>query len=194
MNPPDPSPTDSAQSAEARLRAALVACARGDRSGVGEILAVEGRQLLGVARRMLQRNELAEEALQDAMVQIWRKASQFRADDGSARGWIYAVLRNRCLNILRDDRRLSLVSPEDLTAMQDARQEAADPDSWQRIPTSQRLRACLEALDDDVRQCILLAHISGYSHGEIAAIRRLPLGTAKSWIRRGLASLRECLS
>lgn len=195
MNHTSPSVSaDGAASAEARLSAALVACGRGERSGIGDILDVEGRQLFGVARRMLQRRELAEEALQDAMVQVWRKAAQFRAGEGSARGWIYAVLRNRCLNILRDDRRLSIVPPEDLTAMQDARQNAVSEDVWQGLPTSDRLRGCLEALEPETRRCVLLAHVAGYSHGEIAAQRRVPLGTAKSWIRRGLLSLRECLS
>ncbi|MGX1306004.1 RNA polymerase sigma-70 factor (ECF subfamily) [Amorphus suaedae] len=195
MDQTNPSGTaEGAASAEARLSAALVACGRGERSGMGDILEVEGRQLLGVARRMLQRHELAEEALQDAMVQVWRKASQFRAGEGSARGWIYAVLRNRCLNILRDDRRLSIVPPEDLTAMQDARQHAASEEVWQSLPDSEGLRGCLEALEPETRRCVLLAHVAGYSHGEIAALRRIPLGTAKSWIRRGLLSLRECLS
>lgn len=195
MSPADRTlPLDSLPMAESRLSSALEACARGDQSGLGIILDTEGGRLLGLARRMLQRDELAEEALQDAMVRIWQKAGQFRAEHGSARGWIYAVLRNRCLNILRDGRRLAIVAPEDLTAMQDARQEAASPDLWQGLPGSDGLRACLEALEPETRRCILLAHVGGYSHGEIAALQRVPLGTAKSWIRRGLLSLRECLS
>lgn len=186
--------TDGLPTAEARLLAGLEACARGEAAGLSAILSIEGGRLLGLARRMLQRDELAEEALQDAMVQIWQKAAQFRAEYGSARGWIYAVLRNRCLNILRDGRRLAIVAPEDLTAMQDARQEAASPDVWQLLPGGDGLRACLEALEPQTRSCILLAHVGGYSHGEIAALQRVPLGTTKSWIRRGLLSLRECLS
>jgi RNA polymerase sigma-70 factor, ECF subfamily len=57
-----------------------------------------------------------------------------------------------------------------------------------------RLRACLDTLDDTRRRGILMAYVGGYSHGEIAGRLRLPLGTAKSWIRRGLAALRECMA
>ncbi len=176
------------------LTSALAACAAGQAEGIDTILRLEGGRLFGVARRMLGRGDLAEEAVQDAMVQIWRKAAQFRAEDGSARGWIYAVLRNRCLNILRDGRRLTTLAPEDLAALQEARQEAVPQEGWELLPGSGRLRDCLSRLDHEARHAILLAHVGGFSHGEIAGRQQVPLGTAKSWIRRGLASLRECLS
>lgn len=174
------------------------------------ILSLEGPQLLGVARRILIRADLAEEALQDAMVLIWRKAGQQgRTQDqsqdgrpgsgsgsgaGSARGWIYAVLRNRCLTILRDGARLSSLSPEELTRLQEARQDLVPEEGWKLLAGTGRLGECLDALDDPARRAILLAHVAGYSHGEISARQGVPLGTAKSWIRRGLASLRACLS
>lgn len=178
----------------AELRAALADCVAGRDSGIDTILRIEGPRMLGVARRMLGRADLAEEVLQDAMVQVWRKAAQFRAQDGSARGWIYAILRNRCLNVLRDGRRLSTLSPEDLAALQDARHQAVPTESWEMLPGSTKLRDCLEGLDAGTRHAILLAHVGGYSHVEIAGMKSVPLGTAKSWIRRGLVSLRECLS
>jgi RNA polymerase sigma-70 factor, ECF subfamily len=176
------------------LRSALLACAAGDARGVDIILRLEGARLLGVGRRMLGHQALAEDALQDAMVQIWRKAGQFRAEDGSARGWIYAVLRNRCRSILRDGRRLSTLSPEDLSRLQESRQNAIADDGWEMLPGSSRLKDCLAQLDGKSRHAILLAHVAGYSHGEIAAVQGVPLGTAKSWIRRGLSALRGCLS
>lgn len=177
------------------LEQALAACAEGRPQGIDTILDLEGAQLLGVARRILTRHDLAEEALQDAMVQIWRNAAQQRQGEGSARGWIYAVLRNRCLTILRDGRRLASLSPDDLTRMQEARQDLVPPDDgWRLLAGTERLGDCLDALDDPSRRAILLAHVAGYSHGEISARQGVPLGTAKSWIRRGLASLRECLS
>lgn len=185
---------DGGRTVEAQLGEAISACAGGDRHGVSRILAIEGDQLFGVARRMLGRSELAEEALHDAMIQVWTKAGQHHADHGSARGWIYAVLRNRCLNILRSEKRMSACSPDDLTALQDARQPTDDPYEWRMLPGSSRLRQCLDQIEPETRKGILLAHVSGYSHGEIAAIMKVPLGTAKSWIRRGLSRLRECLS
>lgn len=176
------------------LEAALMDCAAGRERGLGLILEAEGPRMLGLARRLLRRNDLAEEALQDAMVQIWQKADQFRRDTGSARGWIYAVLRHRCLNILRDGRRLNILSHEELTSLQEDRQDILPDEDWRPLAGTTRLADCLEHLDAGTREAILLAHVAGFSHGEIAARRGMPLGTVKSWIRRGLASLRDCMS
>ena len=175
------------------LSNALMRCAAGEQEALRLILDTEGGRLLGIASRMLQRRDLAEEAVQDTMVQIWRKAHQYRSGNGTARGWIYAILRNRCLNILRDGRRLETLSPDELTAMQDARLSAAEADI-QLADEKAALRLCLEALDSRTRRSILLAHVGGFTHGEIAAIQSVPLGTCKSWIRRGLDLLRRCLS
>jgi RNA polymerase sigma-70 factor, ECF subfamily len=185
---------DAATAAQTATHQALAACAAGNKAGLEAIIGLEGRQMMGVARRMLGRADLAEEAVQDALVQIWRKAAQFRAQDGSARGWVYAILRNRCRNILRDGRRLSTLPPEDLASMQDARQQAVPTEGWEILPGSTRLRDCLARLDAATRRAILLAHVAGYSQTEIALAQGIPIGTAKSWIRRGLLSLRECLS
>ena len=178
----------------AALRQALIDCAAGREAGLDVIVQTEGRQLLGVAHRMLRRHDLAEEALQDAMVQIWRKAAQFQPESGSARGWIYAILRNRCLNILRDGKRLSLLAPSDLAAVQEARQQIVPVEGWEILAGPSKLRDCLHGLDASSRQSILLAHVAGFSHGEIAAKQEVPLGTVKSLIRRGLIALKECLS
>ncbi len=177
-----------------RLRSALAACAAGRHAGIDTILASEGPQLLGLARRMLGRADLAEDALQDAMVQIWRKADQFDAQTGSARGWIYAVLRNRCLNILRDTKRLSLLPPDDLAQLQDSRQQIVPPQDWEILAGPGRIRDCLRGLDGQSRHAILLAHVAGFSHAEIADRQSVPLGTVKSLIRRGLHALKECLT
>ncbi|WP_134725560.1 sigma-70 family RNA polymerase sigma factor [Paracoccus luteus] len=175
------------------LSDALLRCARGDQQALRLILETEGGRLLGVAHRMLQRRELAEEAVQDCMVQIWRKAHQFRAADGSARGWIFAILRNRCLNILRSGQRLESVPPEDLTAMQDARLHASAA-GLDGMSDRIALKDCLTRLEPAAQRAILLAYVGGFSQGEIAAIQAVPLGTCKSWIRRGLELLRGCLS
>ncbi len=188
------SDNDTVADRAAHLRAALLDCAAGRDVGINAILEIEGRQLLGVAHRMLGRADLAEEALQDAMVQIWRKASGYRSDAGSARGWIYAILRNRCLNILRDGRRLSILAPADLALVQEARQMIVPEEGWEILCGSAKLRHCLGGLDAQSRKVILLAYVAGYSHGEIASRQEMPLGSAKSLIRRGLVALRECLS
>ncbi|MBU2357474.1 MAG: sigma-70 family RNA polymerase sigma factor [Alphaproteobacteria bacterium] len=178
----------------ARLKAALTACAAGDQAGVDTILGVEGPQLLGLAHRILGRRDLAEEALQDAMVQVWRKAAQFDAASGSARGWIYAILRNRCLNILRDRKRLSILDPGDLATLQEGRQRIVPEEGWEILAGPSRIRDCLHGLDQPSRHAILLAHVAGFTHAEIADRQDVPLGTIKSLIRRGLHALKECLT
>lgn len=189
-----PGPARAGQEHGAQLSAALGACAAGRSEGIDVILTLEGRQLLGVAMRILGRHDLAEEALQDAMIRVWSKAAQYRAQSGSARGWIYAVLRNRCLNILRDGRRLSVLSPGDLAHVQEARQRIVPPEGWEILSGPGKLSDCLGRLDPQSRHSILLAHVAGFSHGEIAARQNMPLGTIKSLIRRGLVALKECLS
>lgn len=184
----------TAQDRNARLRHAVAECAAGREVGISMILDTEGRQLLGVAYRILRRQDLAEEALQDAMAQVWRKAGTHVDNRGSARGWIYAILRNRCLNILRDGKRLSILAPADLAVMQEARQQIVPTEGWEILAGSGKLRDCMGGLDGQSRQVILLAYVAGFSHGEIAARQNLPLGTAKSLIRRGLSALKECLS
>ncbi|MGP9803379.1 sigma-70 family RNA polymerase sigma factor [Paracoccus sp. NSM] len=185
---------DQDRNRDRALAGALADCAAGRARGIDRILSVEGAQLRGVARRMLGRDDLADEALQDAMVLIWRKAAQQAGGAGSARGWIYAVLRNRCLTILRDGSRLASLPPEELTRLQEARQDLVPDEGWRLLAGPGRLGDCLQALDDHSRRAILMAHVAGFSHGEISARQGVPLGTTKSWIRRGLASLKECLS
>ncbi|MDR6264619.1 sigma-70 family RNA polymerase sigma factor [Roseobacter sp. N2S] len=183
-----------AQARSNLLLRALADCAAGNQAGVDAILASEGGQLLGVAYRILARHDLAEEALQDAMLQVWRKAKQFNASTGSARGWIFAILRNRCLNILRDGKRLSTLPPDELATLQDSRQSIVPEENWEILAGASRIRDCLGGLDSQSRHIILLAHVAGFSHAEISTRQDVPLGTIKSLIRRGLHALKECLT
>ncbi|MGF1502103.1 MAG: sigma-70 family RNA polymerase sigma factor [Paracoccaceae bacterium] len=172
--------------------AELKACARGDRAALKRLFAAESAQLTGVALRLLRRRDLAEDAVQDAFVAIWRKAGQYDPARGSARGWIYAILRNRALNMLRDGRRETGVAPDELESLGD--QDETLTRAFERLDEQSALRRCLAALDDRKRRAVLMAYVFGYTHGEIAGRLNAPLGTAKAWLRRGLAALRECLS
>lgn len=172
---------------------ALARCSLGDRSALKTLFEAEAGRLIAVAERILRRRDLAEEAVQDGFIQIWRKAHQYSPDRGSARGWIYAVVRNRALNMLRDGRREEL---SDDARLDDLREDAAVTDldhAIERLDAESRLRLCLEGLEETKRRPILMAYISGFTHGEIAGRLGVPLGTAKAWIRRGLGALRECM-
>ena len=143
--------------------------------------------MVGVARRMLRRQDLAEEAVQDAFMRLWRSARTFDPKKGAARSWLYAILRNCALTILSDESRF--------TADEDAAEEAAPmtESALARLPETSALRRCLERLDAKRRSVVVLAYVHGLSHGELAGKLGVPLGTVKSWVRRSLISLQECM-
>jgi RNA polymerase sigma-70 factor, ECF subfamily len=103
-------------------------------------------------------------------------------------------VRNRCLNVLRDGRRETVAPDGDAASLAEAVAVEEGLAAYYRLDDESRLRACLDTLDAAKRQGILMAYVSGYTHGEIAGRLRVPLGTAKAWIRRGLAALRECIA
>jgi len=169
----------------------LAACARGDRSALRALYDREGRWLMGVALRIVRDRHLAEEVLQEAFLQIWRAAATFDASRGSGRGWIYTVVRHRALQeVRRDGREISLdnVELEKLADLHLTGEEGAPGIG------SADLEHCLEQLEPMKRLCILHAFVEGYTHEQIALKMDTPLGTVKSWVRRGLLSLKECLS
>jgi RNA polymerase sigma-70 factor (ECF subfamily) len=169
----------------------IAACARGDRQALREILETDGPKMLGIAKRMLRRQDLAEDALQDAMVQIWRKASSYDPAKGSGRAWIFAILRNRTLNMLRDGAREVATEDDRLERQVDG---SDLNEAWQMLGHDSDLRRCLDRLETEKRSAVLMSYVWGYTHGEIAGRLSAPLGTVKAWVRRGLTSLRECMS
>jgi len=176
----------------ADLVGALRRCALGDRAGLRTIYDAEGPRMVGVALRIVRRQALAEEAVHDAFVQIWERAGSFDSSRGQARSWLYAVVRHRALNILRGEARTDLVEdfePMGLASLDD------DPEAIvSRLSDAGALRRCLEGLAPARRRLIVLAYVHGLSHGELAGRLGMPLGTVKSWVRRSLLSLRECLA
>lgn len=165
------------------------ACARGDAAALHALYARESRWLLGVAQRIVRDRDAAHDVLQDAFVQIWQRAGTFDRTLGSARGWVYTVVRHKALDECRRAQRELPAGDllEELSA-QAAPAEApiaADADTLSR---------CLDGLDANKRDCIVSAFVEGLTHEQIAARLAAPLGSVKSWIRRGLLSLRECLA
>ncbi len=168
----------------------LEACARGDRSALRMLFEAEAPKLIGVAQRILQRRDLAEDAVQEGFAQIWGNAARFDRSAGSARGWIYAIVRYRALNMLRNGSHETNVSPEDLDRIRDQAVEM----SWDGLDPEGMLRHCLGTLEPNRRRAVLMAYVAGLTHGEIAGKMQVPLGTAKAWVRRALIALRECMS
>ncbi|MDB5643940.1 MAG: polymerase subunit sigma [Hyphomicrobiales bacterium] len=166
--------------------------ARGERAGLRAIYDLEAPAMIGVAMRILRRRDLAEEAVHDCIVQVWRKAASFDSARGQARAWLYTVLRNRALNILRGERSGSSAGEETLLTLES---EGETPEACvARLSDAKALRRCLERLEPARRSMIVLAYAQGLTHGELAGKLGLPLGTVKSTIRRSLSALKECMA
>jgi RNA polymerase sigma-70 factor (ECF subfamily) len=172
--------------------AAVQACARGERYALRALYQREARWLLGVAQRIVRDPQQAEDVLQDAFLQLWQHASTFDATLGSARGWIYTIVRHRALKALRDSGREQTMDPQDLSELADRQQQSTEGE--QRALDSDSLERCLQRLDEARRACVVHAFVDGLTHEQIARRLNTPLGTVKSWIRRSLASLKECLA
>jgi RNA polymerase sigma-70 factor, ECF subfamily len=170
------------------LEAALLACAAGDQTGLREIYEREAPRLLGVAYRIVGRRDLAEDVIQDAFLQIWQYARTFDANRGSARGWIYSVVRNRALKLRRARLHQHAVDDRVLLTIFDGSMH-----SRSRPLEACALRRRLKALDPQKRASVILAYVDGCTHREIAAHLGVPIGTAKAWIRRSVMKLRAVL-
>lgn len=176
--------------------AALAACARGDRAALRRLYEQEGRYLLGVALRIVRDRATAEDVLHDAFMNIWTRADTFDARRGAGRGWMYGIVRHRALDAVRSGARTVSADEEQMDALQ-ADDPPAAPDMAEAFALRAdlgRLDDCLARLDTPKRNCVLYAYLDGCTHGEIAERLGAPLGSVKAWIRRGLASLRECLA
>lgn len=170
----------------------IVACGRGDKAALHAIYKREAGAMIGVAARIVKRRELAEEVVQESFVSIWRNAARFDPSIGSGRAWLFQIVRNRALNMLRDTRRELPTEEKDLNLAIDAGADAEN--AFERLANNSALKRCLGELEPQRRQGVLLAFVEGMSHGEIAAKLNVPLGTAKSWLRRSLIALRECMA
>lgn len=171
--------------------ALLAACAGGNRLALQQLYKSEAPRMLGIAMRFLKRRALAEEAVHDAFVSIWSHAASFNPDAGKAQAWISAIVRNRSLNILRGEARTELT--DDMSAFESESDEESPEATVMRLSDNAQLKRCLGTLDEKRRNIIVLAYTQGLSHGELAERLKVPLGTMKSWIRRSLIQLRECL-
>jgi RNA polymerase sigma-70 factor (ECF subfamily) len=147
--------------------------------------------LYGVVARILTRGDASGEALQEAYVRIWEKASDFDSAKGSPLAWMATIARNRALDEVRRVRPTSL---EDMPAGFEPAAEAVDPLAGRaRSERLSSLLDCLGALEADRREMVLLAYYRGFSREALASRFDRPVATIKTWLRRGLLQLRECL-
>jgi RNA polymerase sigma-70 factor (ECF subfamily) len=176
---------------EGDLAGLLASVASGDRAALRSLYARQSTRLFGIAMAILRDRSTAADALQDAFLRVWQRARQYDSERGPAGAWLAGIVRNAALDIARARGREVLSDDPNLG---DA---AVQPDVLERLGAAQdaaRLHACLGQLEARNRETIVLAFVHGLSHPQVAERLSVPLGTVKSWIRRGLLSLRECLS
>jgi RNA polymerase sigma-70 factor (ECF subfamily) len=175
----------------AELVSLLAAVANRDETAFEKLYAATSAKLYGVVLRILRRPELADEVMQEAYLKIWNGAAQFDASLASPITWMVAIARNRAIDLVR---KKTDVSVED---MPDAPELAADvPDPLavrERSEDARRLLDCLARLEPEQRQLVLLAYYDGLSREQLAARFKRPVNTIKTWLRRSLLAVRECL-
>jgi RNA polymerase sigma-70 factor, ECF subfamily len=176
-----------------RLSELLVRCALQDERALAEIYRISSAKLFAVAVHVTRRRDWAEEVLQDSFINIWRNACRYDKTQSAPMTWMTTIVRNRAIDQLRRPREVEAnQSHEDLLAL--IPDEQPGPEYMlQHTSDSGRLAKCMRRLNDEQRRSIMLAFYSGLSHAEVAASLGRPLGTVKTWIRRGLERLRDCL-
>jgi RNA polymerase sigma-70 factor (ECF subfamily) len=168
----------------------LEAVARGSQLALKRLYTLESRRLYGIALRIVRRPEIAADVLQESFIQIWQNAGTFAPERGAAAAWLTGIVRFRALDAVRKHGREVLSGDPALGDV------AVEPDVLAEIDAktqSEALRRCLKLLDDNQRRCVVLAFVDGFSHNDIATCIAAPLGSVKSWVRRGLIALKGCL-
>ncbi len=172
------------------LTVLLQRCAAGDRGAFERVYKSQSARLYGLALSITRQPSLASDAVQDALLQVWRNAARFNPERGNAESWLIGLVRYRALDIARKQVR---ETPSDVIP------DKADdsPDALSQLMASgegQALARCLDELPEERRRLIQAAFTQGLSHTELATRLNEPLGTIKSWIRRSLQALRKCLT
>ncbi len=177
-----------------RLTGLLAQCALRDQRAFADIYALTSSKLFGVALRILRRQDWAEEVLQECYVNIWNHAGGYAVQKSAPLTWMTSIVRNRCLDWLR--RPHLETSGEEYDIAVEAWQDDAPGPMEQLVSTaeSNALARCMQQLEAKQRQSIMLAFFHGLSHSELASHMQQPLGTVKTWVRRGLERLKGCLS
>jgi RNA polymerase sigma-70 factor (ECF subfamily) len=169
----------------------LVAVSREDRDAFQQLYCAVSSRMYGLCLKLAGHRDLAEEALQEAFIQIWHRAREYHTDRGLPLGWMMSIARYRTLDMMRARKVRHNSGEQHLEQMADGREGPLDESL--RSAGEAQLTGCLDELSDAQRDSILLSYYKGLTHDELARALSTPLGTVKSWIRRGLIALKRCL-
>ena len=154
-------------------------------------------RLFGLALRVVRQREWAEDVLQEAFLTVWRVAGDYRGTLSPPMAWLGMIVRSRALDLLRRRTadRAQLTQEFDELLADTLESDSPNPmDLADAGEQAWALHQCLQQLDDKQRQVVSLAYLRDLSHGELSEQLKLPLGTVKTWIRRGLEKLRVCMA
>ena len=166
----------------------LAACAEGDRHAFRRLYDVSSRYVFGVVLAIMKDRDIASEVAQETFVRIWRRAGQFNAGSGKPMSWIGSIARNCAIDRLRAERARGFVEFTD-----DVPDVMTNADPAAQTVDSMVIRRVLQDLRPEYRRAVLLCYFQGYTYVELATVLDVPVGTAKSWVRRGIAAMKEAM-
>ena len=172
------------------LTAALQRTARGDKAAFRLVYEATSLKLYGIVVRILGRRDLADEVLQEVYVRVWQRAGDFDSASGSPITWLATIARNLALD---QARRKSPRSIEEFPEVLELPGDDNPAATVERSEDYRRLYACLEGLEPDRKELVLLVYHYGLTREEISGRIGRPVATVKTWLRRSLAQLRDCL-
>ena len=175
------------------LQRLLEQCVQGDQSAFNDLYETTSSRLYATLLKILRIEAVAEEALQETYVKIWNKASEYRRDISQPLTWMTSIARYEAIDMLRKRRiREDKETVWEGIALLEA--VVSEPDPSMMAEYQDILDKCFDKLTENQRLCIVRAFLEGRTHDELSESIQSPVGTIKSWIRRGLVSLKECIS
>jgi RNA polymerase sigma-70 factor (ECF subfamily) len=170
---------------------ALERTAQGDRVAFERVYAATSSKLFGIVVCILGRRDLAEEILQEVYIRVWQRAAAYDSSVGSPITWLVSIARNRALD---EAKRKTMRSLDELSEVQQIPNNDDPLADYERKEERSRVQACLDRLEAEKSEIVRLAYYYGMTREEIAGRVNRPVSTVKTWLRRSLAQLKDCLS
>ena len=186
-----------AENPDQQLMALIERVASREESALKALYDLTSGKLYGLSMRVVRNTEWAEDALQETFLHIWRSAPDYKASLSPPMAWLGLIVRSRSLDVLRRRKAEREHMTEEIDDFMADTMEGDSPNPMDTSLASQQawaLHQCLGKLDNKQREVVSLAYLRDLSHGELAEQLKLPLGTVKTWIRRGLDQLRTCMA
>lgn len=177
-----------------QLKVLLGLCAHRDQVAFKQLYDASSSQLYATLRNILRIEAVAEEALQEVYVKVWEKASDYKPELGQPFTWMTSIARYHALDILRKRQIRENKEVEWDEELSGNESVLIQPGPAKTVEYQDILEQCFGRLSENQRECITRAYLEGLTHDELSASVNSPVGTIKSWIRRGLVTLKECVS